>query len=307
MIMGQSQERKYTHTLGNIIISFISLILIFTVVGYGLVSRELQPIASADALAGTEVMGAQTVAQAKTIETPTTPSLTTDNIQAMTQSMQSAIASTNADVSVSIVDIKTGDAYNYGYTGTFLGASVNKLVTATLVLHMIDQGKLSLNTIIDGQTTTSLLTKMIEQSDNNAWQSLNDKITSKELRAWAKTNGWNSFVFDTNEVNTADIAKLLDALYKGTLLSDASRQFLLQHMANANEANHIVQNVPSGITVYHKAGWLSDYLHDAAIIDNGNRPYVLVIFTKDPGIYGSAKAANIYKQITKATLTAFGL
>jgi hypothetical protein len=67
-----------------------------------------------------------------------------------------------------------------------------------------------------------------------------------------------------------------------------------------------VASIPAGVKVYHKAGWLDDRVHDAAIIDNGKHPYVLVIFTKDiSGDYNAAIGHKIYADITKTTTQLF--
>lgn len=237
---------------------------------------------------------------------PKTPSLDEAAKIKMKEAIEQALASKSAiDASVSIVDIKTGDTYNYGYDGVYLGASVNKLLTATLLLKQVDQGKLTLNTTIQGQKASTLLTRLIVNSDNNAWATLNTYLTSKALRQWAKDNGLLTYNFDTNEIAPVDPAKLLASLYGGNLLTKQSTDVLLAHMKNANETNHIVANVPAGISVYHKAGWLDDHVHDAAIIDDGNRPYILVIFTEGVGIYSGGKTNTLYAAVTQATLDAF--
>jgi beta-lactamase class A len=243
-------------------------------------------------------------AQAKKATKPA--SLSANTVATMRTAIEDEIAQNKTtEISVTIVDLVSNDTYHYGSNGTYLGASVNKLVTATLYLHLVDQNKASLYTTIDGQKASPLLTKMIENSDNAAWVSLNHYLTASALNSWAAQNNWQSYNYDTNSFSSSDAAKLLASLYSGKLLSTTSKDILLGHMKHANETNLIVSNVPKENTVYHKAGWLNDHVHDAAIIDNGVRPYVLVIFTEAPDLYQSETVDSIFQVITNASLTAF--
>jgi beta-lactamase class A len=77
-------------------------------------------------------------------------------------------------------------------------------------------------------------------------------------------------------------------------------------MAQAKEVEFITNTVPSGIKIYHKPGYLADRVHDAAIIDDGKRPYVLVIFSKSRSTgYNMTQGSTLFKQITLATTDTF--
>lgn len=233
-------------------------------------------------------------------------SLSSSTIRTMGNVIQKTIQdNTEIKTSVSIFDLKSGGSYHYGSHDVFVGASVNKLITATLLLDTIDKKKNSVYTMIDGQRASPLLTKMIEDSNNDAWTSINHYLTADALRSWASQNGWGSYNYDTNEITADDIAKLVAALYQGRLVSESSKNILLGHMHNANEENLIVESVPKGELVYHKAGWLDNNLNDAAIIDNGNRPFVLVIFCEGDDIFASHSADSIFSGITAAAVKAF--
>lgn len=242
--------------------------------------------------------------RAKKVTTPVP--LSTSTVRVMGSEINRTISGNpKIKTSVSIIDLKSGGAYHYGSHDLFQGASVNKLISATLLLHTIDQKKNTVYTQIQGQKASPLLTKMIEDSDNDAWTAINHFLTSDALKNWASQNNWNSYRYDTNEISSDDIARLLAAMYSGNLLQQASKDIMLSHMHDANESNLIVEHVPEGSSVYHKAGWLDDSLNDAAVIDNGLRPVALVIFTEGEGIYSSGAAEGIFKDITTAVTAAF--
>lgn len=51
-------------------------------------------------------------------------------------------------------------------------------------------------------------------------------------------------------------------------------------MQNTTDETMIPKVIPSGATIYHKYGILDDSLHDTAIVDYQNKPFVLTIYTK---------------------------
>jgi beta-lactamase class A len=231
--------------------------------------------------------------------------------QAKVDNMNSTIESVitqypDMEIAVSMTDLKTGKTYNYGESNTkYIAASVSKLLTATLFLHDVQQGDYSLNTRINGNTAKYELQQMIVVSDNDAWQAFNDLLGHDVLDAWAKQAGLINYVADDNELTTQDVSTLLVNLFKGKLINKANTQLLLSYMKQADITNYIVSSVPNGINVYHKAGWLDDRVHDAAIIDDGKNPYTLVIFTKQQGNYDTNEGQQVFQDITKASLTTF--
>jgi beta-lactamase class A len=210
------------------------------------------------------------------------------------------------EISVAIQDLNTGKTYHYGLNDPFIAASISKIITAAMFLHQVEIGSDSLDETIGGGTAQYQLQQLIEQSDNTAWLDFNDLLTHNGLQAYARSIGISDYDSDQNTLTVDDISLLLGKLYKNQLLSPAHTKLLLSYMHSANEAEFIVASVPSGVQVYHKAGWLDDRVHDAAIIDNGKHPYALVVFTKDDsGTYDSAAGHQIFSDITGATTETF--
>jgi beta-lactamase class A len=175
-----------------------------------------------------------------------------------------------------------------------------------MYLHGVQAGKYTLSQSVGGYSARYQLQQMIELSDNTAWQNLNDILTHDGLENYASSIGLSNYDPDQNTLTVNDISLLLGKIYKHQLLNTANTNLLLSYMQNANEGNYIAASIPAGVKVYHKAGWLVDRIHDAAIIDNGHHPYVLVIFTKDnSGTYDSTQGQQIFAAITTATTQAF--
>jgi len=211
------------------------------------------------------------------------------------------------DIGVAIQDLNDRQVYNYGLSQPFIAASVGKLITASLFLHEVEQGKQSLNQQLSYGSASYELQQMIEQSDNTAWNDLNTLLTHATLQSYATQIGLSNYDPDQNTLTANDIAVLLGKLYKGELLNADDTSLLMSYMHDANYDSYIPASIPAGVKVYHKAGWLSDRVHDSAIIDNGKHPYVLVIFTKedDGSDYNATEGHQIFAAITTATVQAF--
>lgn len=225
----------------------------------------------------------------------------------MATAINSAInADRQMDIGVAIQDLNNGKLYAYGLTNPFIAASVGKLITANLYLHDVEMGKYSLSKHLSYGTAKYELQQMIEQSDNQAWEDFNTLLTHTNLKTYAASIGISNYDPHQNTLTSGDIALLLGKFYKGQLLNQGDTALLLSYMHQANETAYIVASVPPGVKVYHKAGWLDDRVNDAAVIDNGRHPYVLVIFSKQmSGNYDSANGQQLFAAITKATLAAF--
>lgn len=242
----------------------------------------------------------------KKAQAPVTPTFTLDSAQ-LGQNINASLQTLpkNIQTSVSVIDLTNHQTYSYGVQAPFDAASVAKVVTATLFLHEVEQGKYSLSEKFGSETAGEQLKAMIEDSDNNAWKLFNDELTHDKLDAWAKQNGMASYTSDKNQMTSKDMAMFLEKLYSKKLLNEQNTALLMGHMkVSANSL--ISQYAPTGTTVYRKAGWLSDRYHEATIVDNGKHPYVLVIFSKTSAeVYPSATGKNFYKSVVDTTSKLF--
>lgn len=211
------------------------------------------------------------------------------------------------NITVSTIDLSSGSALTLGDKGTYTAASTAKIITAVTLLHEVEEGQMSLSTEIDGQTAQDLLQNMIINSDNDAWHSLNDYMTHDALAAYMTQLGWTHYDTDNNTLLPSEMASLVQKLYKGQILDQAHTQQLLALMQQANKQEYIVDSVPAGYTVYHKAGWLDGLMHDVAVVSNGKKAIVLAIYTYNNNSDNNDNPASqaLFKQITDAALQAY--
>lgn len=230
---------------------------------------------------------------------------------AFTTEIESVIAAyPSVDIGVSWIDIETGESHDYGVQDPFVAASTAKLLTAIAFLHDVETGTDSLDDMVGAKSAEDALRAMIVKSDNQAWHDFNNTVMShQELAEYANKIGFSSYDPDENTITPGSLAKLLSNFYQRRLLNDRHTDLLLSLMKEAFEAEvqYFPDLAPANTTVYHKPGYLKDRMHDAAIIDNGNRPYVLVLFTKSrTGAYDPEIGADIFTRIGKASFASFG-
>jgi beta-lactamase class A len=214
-------------------------------------------------------------------------------------------ANSDLDTSISITDLQTNKTYHWGDSAAYTAASISKLITATAYLHQVDSGQASLDDYIDGETSRALLTKLIENSDNDAWTTLNDTLGRSTLQNYASSIGLTSYSAEDNVMTGTDITLLLSKLYQQKLLSPDNGKLLLGWMQKANMRDYIVAAIPNGTTVYHKVGYLDDRLNETAIISKNGRAYVLTIFSKATDTYDFDRGSRLFAKITAASLSAF--
>jgi beta-lactamase class A len=189
------------------------------------------------------------------------------------------------DTAVSVVDLDTNQQYDAGDTGTvFKAASTAKLIAIVDYLHEVEEGKATLDQDIDGTPAQTLIQQMLEVSDNNAWNSINNYL-GDDQQTYANSIGLTSFTGDGyNTITAHDEAKLLAMLYEGKLINSAHRSLMYQYMEVADGTSLIKAALPPDATVYHKYGLLTfdgdTYLNDTAIVTYKGHHFALVIYTE---------------------------
>ena len=182
----------------------------------------------------------------------------------------------------------------------YSAASLNKLITAITILKKVDEGKLTLDTTIGRTSIQALLETMINRSDNDSWDTLNNLATFPSMQEVVKSLDLNNTSMFTNQTTADDMATLLQKLWTKKILSEKSTTLLLSLMQKTETEDRIPIALKSGIEVYHKTGSLDENaLHDVAIIRYQDKTYVLVILgRKTTRVEGTRTIQEITRQLT---------
>jgi len=154
-------------------------------------------------------------------------------------------------------------------------------------------------------TIEELLEKMIINSDNDAYNTLADNLTSNEItkvyqdldidisKAFTNPNG--------NIITVKDYASFYRILFNASYLNQDMSEKALSLLAQSQYKNGLVAGVPQNINIAHKFGerkYLDSdetQLHDCGIIYLPKKPYLLCIMTRGNDI---TKASNTIKDIS---------
>ena len=272
------------------------IILLVGIVAWAIITGNL-PLKNDDTRTSKTTASVQPVKKAKA-----------PDIAGLTNSINQITAQhSDLDTSIAITDLQTNKTYQYGDTAAYTAASINKLVTAMAYINKVEQGNATLSQYVGGEPAQTQIEKALVNSDNAAWESF---YTSRQLSCaahneYAQSIGLTSYDCVSNVISASDVALLLTRLYKGELASKTHTDLILGYLKQANYREYIVSAVPNNLTVYHKVGYLTDRVHDGAIVTDSKDSYVLVIFTKATGTYNTPAAIKLFQDITKATTKTF--
>ena len=222
------------------------------------------------------------------------PSLTS-----LEQQLSSLIANKSADVGVAALDLNTGETVSIKGNTPFPMASTVKVAIAALYLAQVDNGRRSLDDTINGQPVRMLMRRMLVFSDNHAADILFKDVGGPHaVHDWLNDNGIKGLSVDRtiaellsskrdlwdrrDSTTPVAMVELLRRIYKAELIKPASRNYLLDVMAQCETGkNRMKWLLPSGTLVEHKTGTLTGLADDVGFITlPDGRPVAVAIFTR---------------------------
>lgn len=209
---------------------------------------------------------------------PTAKSLR--NPEVVLTSLREIIGAEDAIFGIEIYELETGRRYGINETQQFHAASVGKLIVAVYCLNQVDQGKVSLDKIIDSVSLRERLRLTVNQSDNGSWESLLNFFGYAKIHAYEKSLGLANSDVNKNTSTAADTNSLLHKIYKGEVLKEESKNLLFKFMQNTEREERIPRGVPKGTILYHKAGTYNGETHDTGIIIHPRQPFAITIFSQ---------------------------
>lgn len=175
-------------------------------------------------------------------------------------------------------------------------ASTYKLFVMLRVFDDINSGALRWTDPMLDTDVGGCFERTIVPSTNPCAEDFIRRYGRDELTNYLRQRGFSAgtgFIFsDASRATAGDLARYLEGLYRGTLISGANRDLLLEKMGRQLYR----YGVPTGSRgwVQDKVGFLWDYIHDAAIVHHPRGEYVIVVMTRG---YSYAKIAEITRQV----------
>ncbi len=168
-------------------------------------------------------------------------------------------------------------------------ASTYKVFLSAVAYHLAENGEISLNKKVYGNSTVEDCIRLgIINSDNPCmialgkyigWAKVDSTIAAMGFKDTVLNNYNSDGSFNGDKTSTArDMAQILKQLSNGTLLSSANTKKLLGYMAQDIYDDGIPAG-SGGSNVEHKVGFLYALKHDMGIVYAPESTYVLVVLS----------------------------
>jgi beta-lactamase class A len=240
-----------------------------------------------------------------------------------TTQLQRYLQTAGGDDGVYLEDLASGQSMGAGQDTPLEAASVIKLPAALYLLHQVDAGQVDLSDQVqlesddfmggtgtlygkahagDRYSVRDLLTLMIEQSDNTAWQALRRVLDGGRIDSYAASLGAPGCEQASDQCTARGAGVLLGRLARGQALSPASGQLLLGLLESTVFNDRINYYLP-GVTIAHKVGMDGDVMNDAGIVYLSGHPFLIAVLTRtsnpDTGV-------QIIRDVARAAAAYYG-
>lgn len=214
---------------------------------------------------------------------------------------------------MALKDLTTGETILYNADELFIAASVIKIPIIIEAYRQDRQGKISLADLMELKaeevvggcgvlqvmhtgkylTIRDVIVLMITVSDNTATNMMIDRLGIEAINEVMQQMGVTRSVlrrkmFDLerarqgikNEISPADVLRMLEALYRGTVVDKEACAEILNIM-HYQQLNHkIPVQLPEGTKIAHKTGEDTGQTHDVGIVYVPDHPYLLVVLSE---------------------------
>jgi beta-lactamase class A len=220
------------------------------------------------------------------------------DLLSLEQQLSSMVAGKSADIGVAALDLNSGETVSIKGNTPFPMASTVKVAVAALYLAQVDNGRRSLDDLINGQSARSLMKRMLVHSDNQATDILLADLGGPHaVHDWLQANGVTGLRVDRNisdllhsrrdlwdrrdSSTPVAMVDLLRRIYKAQLIKPQSRDFLLDLMAQCQTGRNRIKALLPGVPIEHKTGTLDGLADDVGFLTmpDGHRVAV-AIFTR---------------------------
>jgi beta-lactamase class A len=215
------------------------------------------------------------------------------------------VSASGATVGITLVELGGSNpiVWSSNGGGVFVAASTYKLAALMMEAQNIASGQTDPNGYVCYQdddfetgwfddyesgacfTRNELAWRAGNKSDNTAGHMLvRDLGGSDVLNAWAASHGTTSSAFFIGNTTTSnDLSALWAAEARGQLGGSVAQAWLYPLLTGTATEGGVPLGVGPNGTVVHKTGNLEQEVNDAALVQSGNKSYVLTVMTDGLG------------------------
>lgn len=242
---------------------------------------------SKDSRASSSASSTESTEPAKTTESTST-TVSSETTPPMNQNLQLAIndiESLGGEVAYGVYYFQGEQYYSNENKLPLISASVIKV----FIMEYIFMKELDLQTVVNGETVSALMERMIQISDNDATNQLIDLIGFDELNQYFQEVGYTDTVLNRkmldlsnqgerseNYTSLKDTMTFLQNLYQQQ--EQAPYNQMLEILLGQQVKTKIASKVGNEIPIANKTGELSDVENDIGIVFS-ETPFAIVVLT----------------------------
>jgi beta-lactamase class A len=226
--------------------------------------------------------------------------------QGLAKIVEENLSDKSGEYAIYIADLTDDENYSRNASVSFPSASLYKLYLMAAVIKEVESGELTMESEVSarkdhleevfegtdfgyeeaseviGYPVEEALERVGRVSDNFASIILAEEIGWDSVQEIANTTGATQTIIKSPITTSAeDIANFLKLLYQKKVVSVSGSDKIIEFLKLNQLNNRIPAGVPEVVEVVHKTGELSRVRHDAGIVYLENRPYLIVLMSKD--------------------------
>lgn len=192
-----------------------------------------------------------------------------------------------------------------------IAASVIKIFIMGYLYQQMAQKQLAADQVVGDSTVTTLITAMIQYSDNNATNQLIDYVGMPKINQYLQEQGYQQTKLERrmldnaaraqgleNVTSVTDTLNFLKQLYQDQTRYPANQ--MLAILKGQQVRTKIPSQLPAGTVVANKTGELADVENDIGIVYRTDNPYIIVVLTNQVSNTSAERQA-----ISQLSLAAF--
>lgn len=216
------------------------------------------------------------------------------------ESVNTILAEREGDFSVYYQDITSSQSFGIDENKVLTAASLNKIYIIGYLYYLAGKERIDLEETItiqkediqdygtgslryDGEGKAYTLKKLSElalrKSDNTAAFVLAARIDRVNIQRFVNDLGLDATDIEKNRTSAHDVGVFFRLLYDNKISTPALTGEMLGYMTETDFEDRLALFAKEKATVYHKSADAVAMIHDGGIVDDGERPFIIVVLS----------------------------
>jgi beta-lactamase class A len=216
------------------------------------------------------------------------------------ESVQKILAEREGDFSIYYQDIHSGQSFGIDENKVLTAASLNKIYIIGYLYYLAGKEKIDLEETLtiqkediqdygtgslryDGEgksyTLKALSELALRQSDNTAAFVLSARIGRENIQKFVNDLGLAATDIEKNRTSAQNAGVFFKLLYDKKITTPALTREMLGYMTDTDFEDRLALFIKDKAHIYHKSADAVAMIHDAGIVDDGKKPFIIVVLS----------------------------